>query len=163
MLVETDIDEFLKRWGLKAEEIPEVLEDVAEELGKEAVRLFRGTVRSWQHKPHFEALTEVSGSNITVIAGTDDRIYGYVDRGTRPHVIRPRWAPRLRFMSGFSPKTQPGSLQSGPGKSAPPVVYATEVRHPGTRPRHFTKSVLAKTSAKAGPLLTRRVKKWLRR
>lgn len=160
--VETNVDEFLARWNAKADDMPDVLEDVAEELGAEAVRLFKGTIRSWRHKPAFQAITEVRGGNIAVIAGTDDQIYGWVDRGTKPHVIRPRWAPRLVFDSVFTPKTRPGSLQSGAGGSKPPTVYAMEVHHPGTKPRLFSKKVQEQIRAKARPALSRRMKKWVR-
>jgi hypothetical protein len=145
-----------------ADEIPDVLNDVAEEMGREALRLFRGTVRTWRRKPTFQVLTEARGGDVSILVGTDDEIYGYVDRGTRPHVIRPRNARRLRFNSVFTAKTTPGSLQSGAGGSKPPTVYALEVLHPGTQPRGFTERILKIISAQAGVLLTRRIKRWLR-
>lgn len=44
---------------------------------------------------------------------------GYVEHGTKPHIITPRNGSFLRFVVG--------------GK----VVYARRVRHPGTKPTHF--------------------------
>jgi len=146
-----------------ADEIPDVLSDVAGEMGKEALRLFRGTVRTWRRKPTFQALTEVRGGDVSILVGTDDEIYSYVDKGTRPHIIRPRNARRLQFNSVFTPKTTPGSLQSGAGGSKPPTVYALEVLHPDTQARGFTDRILKTISAQAGVMLTRRIKRWLRR
>lgn len=44
---------------------------------------------------------------------------GYVEYGTRPHVIKPRRASALRFVAG--------------GRT----VFAKKVNHPGTKPRKF--------------------------
>lgn len=43
----------------------------------------------------------------------------YMQKGTRPHVIRPRQAKALRFVMNGQ------------------VVYAAKVNHPGTRPRPY--------------------------
>jgi hypothetical protein len=161
--VESNIDEWLARWKLVAEEVPEVLDDVATEMGKEAIRLLRGVTRTWRRKPTFDVLTEVRGGDIVLLVGTDSQVFHWVDKGTRPHVIRARNAPRLRFNSAFVPKTTPGSLQSSAGKSGPPVVFALQVMHPGTAPRKFSEKVMKSVSAKAQPLLSQRIKKWLRR
>lgn len=74
------------------------------------------------------------------------RVVGFLEHGTRPHVIRPRrkkalrWAarPEGRRLSG-SPRraAQRGELGG--------VVFARFVRHPGTRPSPF----LAEAAGKA--------------
>ena len=50
----------------------------------------------------------------------------YVHQGTAPHVIRPRNASALKFEAG--------------GKT----IFASSVRHPGTRPRPFLTNAVAR-------------------
>lgn len=57
-----------------------------------------------------------AGSSVSGHVGSNDRVARYLEYGTRPHVIRPRNARALRFVSG--------------GR----VVFARAVNHPGTRP-----------------------------
>lgn len=57
---------------------------------------------------------------------------GFVNDGTRPHVIRPRNAQALRFRVG--------------GR----VVFARVVHHPGTRARPFLDRALREVAAQRG-------------
>ena len=109
---------------------------------------FQGTTSTWKHKPVFEvqrSLRQAAGPILFVF--TQDKIYGYVDKGTRPHEI---WAgyytgksehKTLAFPSAFTPKTTPGSLKSGPGSSGGDTVFTPYVEHPGSKPRGFTKII----------------------
>lgn len=102
-----------------------------------AIQDYQSTTRTWKHKPSFRIAHK--GDSVTV--GTDDEIYGYVDKGTRPHTIRPRRAKVLRFSSGYRAKTTPGSLGSGSGGATGGAVYRRFVQHPGTKARRFTELV----------------------
>ena len=109
---------------------------------------FEATTSTWKHKPKFEdqvSLRQATGPALFVF--TQDKIYGYVDKGTRPHEI---WAgyytgksdkKTLAFPSMFTPKTTPGSLKSGPGSSGGETVFTPYVQHPGTEPRGFSKGI----------------------
>jgi hypothetical protein len=101
-----------------------------------ALKDFEGAVRTWRHKPSFRITRDEDSTSV----GTDDKIFGYVDGGTRPHLIRPK-KKRLRFQTGFSAKSSPGSLSSGRGGRSGPFVFARVVRHPGTKARNFSKLV----------------------
>lgn len=90
--------------------------------------------------------------------GTDEPIYGYVTRGTRPHLITPVRAKVLVFGSGkYNPVTRPGVLGSrrvgvglqGTGGVAKPV-FAKRVRHPGTKARGFEELVAKKLQPSFG-------------
>ena len=65
------------------------------------------------------------------------------EEGTRPHIIRPKRAKALRFQKGrYMPKTNPGGKFRGPGKViGGKTVFAKQVHHPGTKPRHFTRRI----------------------
>ena len=107
------------------------------ESGKKVKEDFLRPTRTWQHRVGVEVLTNITSTGVELLAGTDDKIYTYLEYGTRPHTIRPKRAKALRFMSGFRPKTTPGSLWSGAGGSFGDRVYAGAVRHPGTKPRRW--------------------------
>lgn len=68
----------------------------------------------------------------SVTVGSDVEYSGFVNDGTRPHVIRPRNAQALRFRVG--------------GR----VVFARVVHHPGTRARPFLDRALREVAAQRG-------------
>lgn len=96
------------------------------------------TTRTWQRKPKFTVETSETSDSYVVVAGTDDDIFGYVDQGTGPHVIRPRRSPYLRFMVGGRPKTRPGVIGSESGAPGNAWRSAFFVLHPGVAKRDFT-------------------------
>lgn len=125
------------------EDTNKVLMDVAGGMLKD----YNRTVQTWKKKPKFETKTDTgvgTGGKASITVETTDPVYGYVDQGTKKHVIRPKRKRALIFNSKFKPKTGPMSLQSGPGLSAPPVVGARVVHHPGTKPRNFNKRIKQK-------------------
>lgn len=126
------------------EDTAKVLEDVAGGMLKDYAR----TVSTWKKKPQFKTEIDTgigeSRGQTSVKIETNDPVYAYVDQGTKKHIIRPRRKRSLVFNSRFKPKTGPMSLQAGPGLSAPPLVGAKVVRHPGTKPRNFNKRIKQK-------------------
>jgi hypothetical protein len=132
--------------GIKPQKmnIKAIRDELLKELeleGEDTVEMFERTTRTWTHKPEFEVLTDLAGDGAAILVGTDDEIYGYVDKGTRPHVIAARRAPMLRFPSSFVSKTTPGIIGSRGGRSAGPMRYAKAVLHPGTEPRNFSETI----------------------
>ncbi len=98
-------------------------------------------VANWKHKPDFKAMKRVTKDAISVYVyptGPNKDYWIWTSRGTRPHIIRPKKAKILAFPSVYKPKTTPrGPGYRGPGVSSGPTVFAKEVKHPGTKPRHF--------------------------
>jgi hypothetical protein len=125
--------------------LPNLQRIVDEEFTREAKRVkqeYESTTRTWKHKPDFE----ITGSETTASldVGTDDKIYGYVDKGTKPHIIKPkRPGYPLRFnATGFKAKTVPNRLNPRAGRPAqPPTVAAMAVKHPGNEARNFSKII----------------------
>ena len=76
-----------------------------------------------------------------MLVGTDNEVYHYVDEGTRPHIIRPVRASRLRFKSGYNAKTKPRKIGSQAGGAFGDTVYAMQVRHPGSKAREFSPTI----------------------
>jgi len=103
-------------------------------------------VADWKNKPVFKARKYISAERIAVTVfptGPAAEIYGYVDRGTKPHIIAAKNAPFLSFRTGYSPKTlaNPARTVSGGGTSSGPRVYAKVVHHPGSEAREFSKVI----------------------
>ena len=140
---------------------PQFREAIASEMereGRTVVREYGITTRTWKRSVRFEMHIFPDGE---MVVGTDDRIFGYVDEGTRPHIIRPRLAKALRFNTVFRAKTVPNQMTSRPGLSAPPVAVRMEVHHPGTKPRNISK-LMAKRSGARFPKNIARAMKTLR-
>ncbi len=138
----------IKPARFKDEAFAEAMRAMAKDVSIEMVLDFRETTRSWKHKPKFEAIVSVD-PNVEVLVGTDDKIYGYVNEGTRPHIIRPKRARTLRFKwagkGSYIPKTKPRVIGSTPGKQTGPEVHRLVVHHPGIKePREFDVTIQKK-------------------
>jgi len=109
------------------------------EFSDRMVKKLTYVTRTWKHRVEFktQVLSESTGG-ARLSVGTTDNVFAYVNEGTRAHWIRPKTrGGRLAFNTKFSPKSLPNSLQAFKGSSGPPVGFATEVWHPGTKARHF--------------------------
>ena len=135
--ITVDWESAAKELDMKSRQLRLVAEQALKETGKKVREDFKRPTRTWEHRVNIEVLTNVTSQGVEMIAGTDDKIFGYLEYGTRSHWIRPKKAKALRFMSGFRPKTTPGSLSSGYGGSFGDVVFSRGVRHPGTKPRRW--------------------------
>ena len=133
----------IKPSALKESALRLELLNAMRKAGREITKDFESTTRTWEHKPRFETLLSLTGPGPVVLVATDDKIYGYVTRGTKPHLI---WAGYYTGKSGKRalvypgrsvPKTRPGVLGSGPGSRSGPTMVRPYVQHPGTKARRF--------------------------
>jgi hypothetical protein len=135
---------------LKEAEMRRCFRNAMRRVGTGMRKDFERTVATWEHKPEFRESTHVTKNDdeIAVEVWTENKIYGYVNDGTRPHDI---WAGAytgksnkkvLAFVPGGVPKTQPGRLDAGPGSPGTgAAVYTPHVRHPGTEGRHYDRQI----------------------
>lgn len=131
--------------------VPDLEQLVKTELRREVVNVKRELAlptRRWKHKVTFYEKQPSGAQSSGVEIGTTDKAYGWVDKGTKPHTIRPKTAKALSFNSQFRPKTKPDSLNSSAGRNAPPKVFAMVVRHPGTKARGFVKLVAKRSKVR---------------
>jgi hypothetical protein len=70
--------------------------------------------------------------------GTSDERVGYVDYGTRPHVIT---GSPLAFPQSYSAKTTIRTIPSRPGGGSGDTVFAFAVNHPGVLPRRISETI----------------------
>jgi hypothetical protein len=138
----------IKPGRLKVDTIRREVQAEMLKQGRHIESEYRKTTATWTHKPKFETVTDITSGDMTILVGTDDEVYGYVDEGTRPHVITPKANnPRglLFFQEGYVAKTVPRVLGSRAGGRFGAVVAAKAVRHPGTEARGFTQMIQDKT------------------
>lgn len=113
---------------------------------RQIVEDLQAVTSTWKHKPKFMVSQKLGVRTIT----TADKVFEYVDAGTRPHIIRPRRAKVLRFNTRFKAKSVPNRFVARKGSSSPPVAYAMVVHHPGTKARGFTKLVARRSQKRVG-------------
>lgn len=119
-------------------EYAKAMQDAVQKSANLVKRDLESTVSSWTNKPKFNVSVESSGNDYVVNATTDSDVYGFVDSGTRPHIIKPVRSKYLRFSSGYKSKGRTGVIGSNPGGSFGDPVFAKQVNHPGFAGRHFT-------------------------
>lgn len=110
---------------------------------------FEKTTRTWDTDVKFYVRPkggQIGRRDMVITVYTNNQIYQYVDEGTKPHIIRPKKASTLRFLSNHKAKTRPGFIGSSQGGSSGESVFSKEVMHPGTRPRNFA-AIIAKRHA----------------
>lgn len=120
-----------------------VIDAVTDKELKDTQREFEKTTKTFKMSVVFKIKRFANGGEVT----TNNVIYGYLDGGTKPHVIAPVRAKTLRFNSvGFISKTRPDTLNVRAGrKASPPTRYPLKVHHPGMKARNYSK-IIAKRS-----------------
>ena len=107
------------------QELPFRLELVraGSKIVKDIEKDYSKTTSKWRKKPVWIREVKYEKSRLTFFVGTENEIYGYVDYGTRPHIIRPKTRQVLRFL---------GSSYGGRGRpKESDYVFAKFVNHPG--------------------------------
>lgn len=122
-------------------EVKTELQKVADGILKD----FAKTTRTWTHKPKFKKKVRSTGQPKKVEVWTSDKIYKYVNDGTKKHVIRPKKKGGvLVFPAKSTPKTTPMLISSKKGSRGKKLIFAKEVQHPGTKARKFDKVISKK-------------------
>jgi hypothetical protein len=120
---------------------------------------------SWRNKPTYVTLIIKSREIITgaLTIGRNPTPFKWVDRGTglygpkhRSYFIFPRFAPALRFRTGYLPRTRPvAKFDVGPGKAFGPWRTVKDfVIHPGIKSRQFTETY----NEEARPIFVKRIR-----
>jgi hypothetical protein len=105
---------------------------------------FMATTYTWSRQPEFVITRDES----TVTVGTDNEIWGMINSGTRPHIIRVKYAKALRFQWGgygsYKAKTIPRQFRSNKGSIRGGMNYRQQVKHPGFAAREYTDAIAVK-------------------
>jgi len=106
---------------------------------------FKLTYWNWdeENQPKWEESgPKPRGGDLVWIYTTESTPFIWVDLGTEgPYTIEAVNFPRLKFQTGFIPKTRPGGLISSAGGSFGPWTSPMSVEHPGIEPREFSVEV----------------------
>lgn len=153
-----------KQLDISTRQLRVIMEDALEEVNQGIVKDFERITRTWDHKPDFEVITETRRGRVESLVGTDDKIFGYLEHGTRKNYpIRPKRAKALRFMSGFRPKTTIGGLQSGAGGSFGDVIFRRGVIHPGIKARKWMPKIQQRAEKRARKVINKHIARWAKR
>lgn len=126
------------------DKIDKAVDKSLEQAAKDAADFLNQAVKTWKNQPEFIFRPE-EGVKYTVqysiVALGPDRtlaIWGYVDKGTEPHMIFPVKAKALRFRPNYSARTAPiAQADVGTGRSSGAYTYRQGVAHPGNEARDF--------------------------
>ena len=133
---------------------------IAKKTARDIKKDFEKTTKTWKTKVKFEMIVAVGPRSIDVLVATDNEIYGYVDRGTKEHIIQPKKPGGvLAFKSQYKPKTIPNLIGSKAGGASGNTVFASWVLHPGTKARNFEEAILKKWT----PIYKRRIEQAISR
>lgn len=117
------------------------LKDELEAPAKKLVTKYRRVVSRWTTKPVFSYRITINKDSIRLTVypkGAGRDLFLWTDKGTKPHIIRAKNVPLLRFRADYSAKTQPiAKYNQGDGKSYGDWLSAKQVNHPGTAARKF--------------------------
>jgi hypothetical protein len=140
----------------------EALDDTAEDLKSS----FQDITERWEHRVRFDVDWNESKSYYeTTIrpAGENKKIFGYVDKGTKPHMINAHNpAYPLKFQTGYDARTKPiGQYNVGTGQAYGAWVTALAVYHPGTDARDFSQDLIDKLQPTLGQRVNQYIEKSL--
>lgn len=127
------------------------------QIGREMKQDFDELVSNWKDKPRFKVVRTPETVSVT----TSDEVFGFVNAGTRPHIIRPkRSGGLLKYRLGYRAKTRPNNTTyKGSGTASGPWRSSKLVHHPGTKARNFTRIIANRWKKEGARLLRAELKK----
>jgi hypothetical protein len=132
----------IKPTALKKEAMVKAINDELQKTSKDILFDFEATAWNWKHKVKFTREVSVGPNSADILVGTDDEIYGYVDQGTKAHVVEAKHAKMLHYWVGGTPKTQPGVMVSGAGSPGNKEIFIRKnKKSTKTITRKFTKTI----------------------
>lgn len=158
-IITYNLAETIRDFEASGKDIRSAVGRAAETIRDELDKRYRPTYATWSGRPiDVGVFTSRNRWDATV---TSDKIFMFVDEGTRPHPIYPVRARRLHFLSGYTAKTSPGSLRSQAGGPYGDDVFAHAVHHPGTEARRFTEIVADRAKGFVPKILSNELQKML--
>lgn len=132
----------IKPKKLKVKEYRLELLNALRKEGTAVKKEYKKTTRTWKRQPEFEVLIGLTGKDASVLVGTDDRIYGYVDKGTRDHYVPRSGIATMAFRPGYRAKTSPGKIgSSSGGASGTRIVRRGRWKVKGIKARGFSPTI----------------------
>ncbi len=114
-----------------------IIDKNMKELADNTQAKFENVTSSWNTKVPFKQ----TGTPESIGISTDNKVFHYVNSGTRPHKIVVGGAKMLQLKTGYKAKTTPNSLGVGGGGSGG-KAFRKSVNHPGSEARRFDNEIL---------------------
>ena len=118
-------------------------------IARSVERSFESTAKTFkENKPEFYRKEEKNGSDLTIIIGTENEIYSYLNYGTKI-----RWAV---MTNNFEAKTKPGRIGAKAGRGRAKVrgrramIALGLSPKPGIEARNFDKQIVKNRFGKPG-------------
>lgn len=144
-----------KRSPFRPDAMRRVVSNTMTALAKDIKVDYDVTTQTWNNRPDVEITG--SGPDEREIK-VDSELYAMLEKGTKAHDIKPRNKRILRFTGPFRAKTVPNQIASRPGsKGATVIISKNGVRHPGTKPRNWSKVIAAKWRKQAPVVMQRAI------
>lgn len=148
--------------------VQQIMRDALKEHAEEVRAAFEDVVSDWsaENRPEFLVEVKVWASELRVVVkpkrsrarrggkAQPADIFTYVDKGTEPHVIRPKPGNKSKLLAftwggpgSYQAKTLPiAQAHVGSGKAANgSLTFAREVNHPGNDARLFSETIQRET------------------
>ncbi len=110
--------------------------------GRAVKKEYEKTTKTWKKKPEFEMLIGLTGKDASVLVGTDNEIYGYVDEGTEGHYVPKTGVATMKFRPGYKAKTKPKQIKSYKGGAfGNKIVRRGRWWVKGIQPREFSPTI----------------------
>jgi hypothetical protein len=118
--------------------------EIEAELKRQAKILkgdFKLITRTWEHKVEFK--TDIKfGMEPSVTVSTNDKIFAYLDQGTRAHWVGPKKnGGTLAFHSKYKAKSRPRLIGSVQGGGSGPMAFSKGHYVSGIEPREYFKTM----------------------
>jgi hypothetical protein len=147
-----------KKTFVRYRTIKRAVEDGLDEAAQVAEEYLAKPTTYWKEKASFDQSKTAWTRTITA---TDKR-YGWIDKGTRARLIRPRRAKVLRFAADSRPKTRPGTMTGSAGAAGYPIVFSRAVRHPGIKARKFSQQAKKHMDKRLPKIMNKAIKAHLK-
>jgi len=127
--------------GMKEDEVRMKVLNALRSQGTVIKSDFHSVTRTWNHQPRFETEIHFSGTEPSLNVTTNDKVFGFLDAGTRSHWVKPKRAGVLAFRSKYRSKTRPRIIGSTAGGGSGAMAFSKGHRVSGIQKREFTKTI----------------------
>jgi hypothetical protein len=147
IIVTSNTAKMAQRYRNMARNMPGIVNQALHDLvAQEAIPQFKATTATWTHKPAFTPQPTERG---WMVAVNPAQPYTWVDAGTKPHIIKAKNVPLLRFAGPYHAKTKPNVIAAYKGGRGNVWVSKRMVHHPGTEARNFRDIIMRRMQARA--------------
>lgn len=160
IVISTNAQQVSRQLNAKGNQMRLLMDRALREVGQQVTRDVKGITHSWDHPVETYIEIDTRGGVYEMLAGTDDQIFNWLDRGVRGRFIKPVRRRALRFWSGFRPKTSPGGMRSGAGGSFGMPVFSKGHWWPGIKPRRWTPKIQKRADRKFRAVVKKAVRQW---